>query len=127
MEEGRELFIELAGDHVRDAEGRAIDAEFPRSDLPSGDGPGSAELGIQGGRFESWVTAGRPPILIDGRDINRIAASELVGLPGIDATLANRIVDFRERRNGFESIDDLANLRGVTSTLLENLRVLLGR
>jgi len=120
----QQLFIELAGDHIRDAGGRAIDAEFPRSELPSGDGPGTEELGIQGGRFESWVTA-RFPIIIDGRDLNSAGVNELTGLPGIGSILARRIVDFREERDGFESFDDLAIVPGVTNTLLNNLRALL--
>jgi hypothetical protein len=56
----RQLFIELVGEHVVGADGRAIDAEFPRAGLPSGDRSSSAALGLQGGRFESWVTARRP-------------------------------------------------------------------
>lgn len=121
----QQLFIELAGDHVRDTDGRAIDAEFPRSSLPSGAGPGRAELGIQGGRFGSWVTSGRTGIVIDGLDLNRVGANELTGLPGIGSVLADRIVDLRERRNGFDSFDDLANVPGLTDAVLDRLRALL--
>jgi hypothetical protein len=33
---------------------RAIDAEFVRAELPTGDRPKGSPFGIQGGLFESW-------------------------------------------------------------------------
>ena len=36
--------------------GRAVDAEFTRAQLPTGDRPSGSEYGIQGGFFESWFT-----------------------------------------------------------------------
>lgn len=121
----QQLFIQLAGDHILDSAGRAIDVEFPRNGLPSGDGPGGAELGIQGGRFDSWVTVELPPIVVDGLDLNNVDATELRRLPGISPILANRIVEVRDRLNGFESIDSLAEVSGLSDTILGNLRALL--
>lgn len=60
----RELFVRLRGDFVLDQSDppRAVDANFPRADRPSGDHPAvgqpGSELGIQGGVFESWFTLG---------------------------------------------------------------------
>jgi DNA-binding beta-propeller fold protein YncE len=58
-----ELWVVLRGDFVLDRQGRAIDAEFVRAELPTGDRPKPPatqplkdQLGIQGGRFESWFT-----------------------------------------------------------------------
>ena len=51
-----DLWIILRGDFVLDTNGNAIDAEFVRAELPSGDRPKSSSVGIQGGLFESWFT-----------------------------------------------------------------------
>jgi hypothetical protein len=65
-ENGAEFFIRLQGDFVveriiridrlkkRHVSYRAIDAEFVRAELPTGDRPRGSNLGIQGGQFESW-------------------------------------------------------------------------
>jgi DNA-binding beta-propeller fold protein YncE len=63
-----EVSVILRGDFVIEAtpEGRAIDAEFVRAELPTGDRPRppagqdlKKQLGIQGGTFESWFTVKR--------------------------------------------------------------------
>jgi hypothetical protein len=51
-----DLWIILRGDFVLDRNGNAIDAEFVRAELPSGDRPKNSLVGIQGGLFESWFT-----------------------------------------------------------------------
>jgi hypothetical protein len=52
--DGEELFVRMRGDFVLDENKRAIDAEFVRAELPTGDRPNSSPFGIQGGQFESW-------------------------------------------------------------------------
>jgi hypothetical protein len=49
------LRVELQGDLVRDEDGRAVDAEHVRAELPTGDRRSGGERGIQGGVFESWL------------------------------------------------------------------------
>ncbi|HEU5409024.1 MAG TPA: hypothetical protein VFU48_14740 [Nitrospira sp.] len=54
-----ELWVRLRGDFVLDwrgdnVPGKAIDAEFVRAELPTGDRPSGSKFGIQGGLFESW-------------------------------------------------------------------------
>ena len=58
-----ELWVTLHGDFVMDAvrdnankwvPNRAIDAEFVRADLPTGDRPKGSDVGVQGGTFHSW-------------------------------------------------------------------------
>lgn len=52
-----DLFVKLRGDFVIDRRNkRAVDAEFVRAELPTGDRPSGSPLGIQGGTFESWFT-----------------------------------------------------------------------
>jgi len=49
-----DFWIRLRGDFVRDENQRAVDAEFVRAQLPTGDRPAGSPHGIQGGLFESW-------------------------------------------------------------------------
>ena len=56
--------------------------------------------------------------------ININAAEEwlLEALPGIGATKAKAIVDYRQNNGLFRSIDDLTKVQGITSTLLEQIK-----
>jgi hypothetical protein len=63
--EVKELWVILRGDFVTDTKKRAIDAEFVRAELPTGDRPKPPssqplkdQLGVQGGTFESWFHIG---------------------------------------------------------------------
>ncbi|MBN1439687.1 MAG: hypothetical protein JW929_09780 [Anaerolineales bacterium] len=51
---GSELFVRLLGEFVVDGSGKAVDAEFCRAQLPTGDRPAGNPYGSQGGAFESW-------------------------------------------------------------------------
>lgn len=51
-----DLWIKLRGDFVLDSNGKAVDAEFTRAELPTGDHPKASAFGVQGGLFESWFT-----------------------------------------------------------------------
>lgn len=51
-----QFWIRLRCDFVVDQKGRAVDGEFLRAELPSGDRPVKSSLGVQGGLFESWFT-----------------------------------------------------------------------
>jgi len=54
-----DLWVRLRGDFVVDTNKRAIDAEFVRAELPTGDRASGSKFGIQGGTFESWFTPKR--------------------------------------------------------------------
>jgi hypothetical protein len=49
-----DLWIRMQGEFVVDIDERAIDAEFTRAELPSGDRPRGSAFGVQGGLFQSW-------------------------------------------------------------------------
>jgi hypothetical protein len=49
--------VHIRGDFVIDRDGRAVDAEFVRAELPTGDRPKGSIFGIQGGTFDSWCEA----------------------------------------------------------------------
>lgn len=52
-----DLWVRLNGEFVVDRDGNAIDAEFTRAELPTGDRPAGETHGIQGGLFQSWFDA----------------------------------------------------------------------
>lgn len=62
--------------------------------------------------------AGRP------LDLNRATLEELTGLPGVGAVLATRILEAREGRGRFVSVEDLRRVRGLGGARLERLRPL---
>jgi hypothetical protein len=120
--------IEIRGDLILDDREKAIDAEFARGELPTGDrarGGRPGQSGVQGGRFESWLyLRGRPGFVeeapfpeIEVVDLNAAGPEALVKLPGIGETIAERIIAFREERE--EAITDPYQLTGV-SGLTEN-------
>ena len=50
----------------------------------------------------------------DGKiNINIATQSELTDLPGIGATLASRIVDYRRQHGDFQRIEDIRNVSGI--------------
>ena len=55
-------------------------------------------------------------------DINSASKDELVGLPGIGKTLAERIVFFRENEGEFGSIEDLQKVKGISRKKFEKLK-----
>jgi competence protein ComEA len=57
-------------------------------------------------------------------DLNRAALGDLLLLPGVGPKLAARIVEERERRGGFASFAQLAEVKGVGPRKLAQLREL---
>lgn len=58
-------------------------------------------------------------------NLNTASADDLISLPGIGPTLAQRIIDFREQYGDFSSVDDLTLVQGISSTLIEEVRAYL--
>lgn len=57
-------------------------------------------------------------------NINTATADELTELPGVGDVLATRIVEYRDTHGPFQSIDDLGQVEGISTTLIESLRPL---
>jgi competence protein ComEA len=55
-------------------------------------------------------------------DLNRASRAELLQLPGVGETAANRVDDYRSLHGGFRSVEELAKVRGVGPATLERLR-----
>jgi competence protein ComEA len=61
--------------------------------------------------------------LADGQtlDVNTATPEELVQLPGVGPSLAQRIVDYREQNGPFQTVDDLQNVPGIGPSKFEKL------
>jgi competence protein ComEA len=85
--------------------GEELDANTGIADKPTSKKPGAGKK-----------TPPSSPI-----DLNRASAEELQKLPDIGPTLAQRIVEEREKRP-FEKVEDLRRVAGIKEKRLENLR-----
>lgn len=112
-----QLDVVLRGNFVLDEEGRAVDAEHVRGQLPSGDRPGGIPIGVQGGRFESWLEVQQTVI-----DLNTATLEELQTLPRIGPSLAESITAYRDDAGGFSRVDELTEVSGIGDSLLNDIR-----
>ena len=55
-------------------------------------------------------------------DINQATAEELDRLPRVGPKIAERIIEFRSKYGGFQSVDELTSVRGIGPTTLELIR-----
>jgi len=120
----RQLLVTLRCDFVLDRENRAVDGEYLRGSLPTGDRPAGSRLGIQGGLFESWVLRRTILLIRGGLDLNSVTREELMGVGAVfrnRPAVVNRILARREELGGFESVDDLRGIQGVTDPMLQLL------
>lgn len=60
-----------------------------------------------------------PPGVVD---VNTATVEELVQLPGIGEKRAEAILQARQQRGGFKSVDELLEIRGIGPANLEKLR-----
>lgn len=67
-----------------------------------------------------------PSVLTAGSvDLNTASKETLKLLPKIGEKAATAIVEYRERYEGFESVEELAEVDGITVELMEELRTYL--
>lgn len=55
-------------------------------------------------------------------DVNTASATELQQVPGIDQTLAQNIVSYRDANGPFSSVDDLSKVQGMDQQKLDSLK-----
>ncbi len=91
-----------------DAE-RAAAAASPRSatDAATGEGDQSVPLPSQ-----------------QAINLNVASADDLDRLPGIGPTIAQRIVDYRVAHGPFRTVDDIAEVQGISTRMVDELRLL---
>jgi competence protein ComEA len=64
-----------------------------------------------------------PPLVAKFQvDVNRADWPELIQLPGIGPTLAQRLVDDRQQHGPFHDVEDLARVTGLGPRTLERIR-----
>jgi competence protein ComEA len=74
------------------------------------------------------ITEGTPSPLAGGDDlvdINTASVEELDKLPGIGATIAQRIVEYRETNGPFATIEDIINVPGIGTATFEEIKDLI--
>lgn len=137
LEEVEAFHVHVLGDAIIDRTGRAVDAEFVRGQLPTGDRPAEAETGVQGGRFESWFYPTEPtPVAERNRqvvekifsakvDLNTADFEELSTLPHVGGAVAGRILAFRDARG--EPLSNPFQLAEVQSLTEERIQEWEGR
>lgn len=96
LTDGGQLDAGMAGAAVADGELIVI---------PSGDTPASESTG---------------PI-----NINTATAEELDSLPGIGPVIAERIIEHREASGGFSSIEELADVSGISERMVDEMNHLI--
>jgi competence protein ComEA len=77
--------------------------------------PGAAQLtaaddGAQSGETKQKI------------DINKATAEQLTAIPGVGPTLAQRIVDFREKQGRFRRVEDLLKIKGIGEKSFQKIR-----
>lgn len=63
-----------------------------------------------------------PPSPGERVNLNTATIDELVTLPGIGRSYAQRIVEFREKNGPFKKVEDLLNVRGIGEKTFERIR-----
>lgn len=61
-------------------------------------------------------------IIMETISINSATATQLTSLPGIGATYAQRIIEYRETNGDFTSVDELVKVRGIGEKTLEKIK-----
>ena len=58
-------------------------------------------------------------------NINTANETELEQLPGIGASIAGRIIDYRNKNGKFKAIEDIKNVTGIGETKFEKIKDLI--
>ena len=93
------------------------DTPLPKSTLTS-DRPLSSKKSTPSSHSKSTLKElPKSPI-----DLNRATSEQLQQLPGVGPAMADRILTYRKENQGFTSVDDLDNVRGIGTKTLEKIR-----
>lgn len=78
--------------------------------------------------FGSTSSSGPAKVGTDSQDkidLNHASREQLESLPGIGPVLAERILDYRQRRGGFQSPEEVKNISGIGEKKYEQIRPLI--
>jgi len=92
----------------------------------SSSGSSSTEMGSgasgSSGSSSMPDTGASPDISSNKIDINSASVDELKSLPGISSSLAQNIVDYRNANGPFKSVNELKNVKGMTSSKFNRIK-----
>ena len=55
-------------------------------------------------------------------DLNTASRDSLINLPGIGPKSAERIIEYRAQHNGFKTLEELKDIKGVTTSRYQQLQ-----
>ena len=58
-------------------------------------------------------------------NINTATVEELVSLPGIGNKIANRIIEYREKKENFKTIEEIMNVKGIGKKKFKKIKQLI--
>ncbi len=59
-------------------------------------------------------------------DINKATAQELDKLPGVGPSIAQKIIDYREKNGGFSNLEEIKLVPGIGDKMFENIKDQIG-
>lgn len=77
-------------------------------------------------KFPDWMTAEvekrKKPKTVEVKDLNTSTAADLTQVRGIGAVLSERIIKYRTRLQGFDKLNQLYEVYGLDSLVVENVK-----
>ncbi len=107
-------------------DGQQLNIPYKAGEEPSGGG--SETLSLPGPDDEEELpsnNSGSEESIVELININTASLDELDSLPGIGATLAQRIIDYRNENGPFTSIEEIMDVSGVGPSTFENIKDLI--
>ena len=82
---------------------------------------------VEGGREAVTIKLGRMEarkllVFSIPLDLNRVSMEDLCLIPGIGESLAREMMAYRQRRNGFRSLEEMKNVKGIGEKKWEELK-----
>ena len=81
-------------------------------------------LGVIDGHLLAQETKSPAASLQAPLNLNQASATDLQALPGIGPSMANRILEYRQKHGGFKKIEELMNVQGIGEKNFLKLRTL---
>lgn len=120
--------IEKAGGFTPEADTKKINLAYQVEDGQKIVIPNINDLSDNESVGDDYITTGAGINALQGQggaakvNINRATQTELETLSGIGPSMANKIIDYRNKNGKFSSIDELKNVPGIGEAKFESIR-----